>query len=288
MSKSSLMKAVFFLQIGAELLGNLCKVCGKVFNGRNWKQNLEYHFLTHTKEKPFKCPICPHRSALKYNLIRHIRNRHRDILNPGLQNNPSKSESTEDMQLKAVHSNRLLPYWDVDIMRSQRSEVSSREVQMPLYPSNQSSASQEVTTTLNNDVQVSLSQESSVPLNQNVVSRGQDIFLGSDQEGHMGMSNSVRDICPSVSQDLNIPNNQAMNMIQNRGNSGSCSGNIEIASNQDIGLHATQAMTMNPSHEINVALSQHNQGLVSQEIDQLPKQECQISIEQGNLQHLEQ
>jgi len=54
-------------------------ICGKVFNGRNWKQNLEYHSLTHTKYKPFKCPICDHSSSLKYNLIRHIRNKHGEL-----------------------------------------------------------------------------------------------------------------------------------------------------------------------------------------------------------------
>lgn len=54
-------------------------VCGKVFNGRNWKQNLEYHLHTHTKYKPFKCPICSHCSSLKHNLIRHIRNNHKEL-----------------------------------------------------------------------------------------------------------------------------------------------------------------------------------------------------------------
>ena len=85
----------FLLQIGAESLGNVCKVCGKVFIGRNWKQNIEYHFLTHTKEKPFKCPICLHRSALKYNLIRHIRNRHRDLLASPCQGHSGATGNTK-------------------------------------------------------------------------------------------------------------------------------------------------------------------------------------------------
>lgn len=66
-----------------------------MFNGRNWKQNLEYHFLTHTKEKPFKCPICPHSSALKYNLIRHIRNRHWEVLAPTLLDSSGERDGTE-------------------------------------------------------------------------------------------------------------------------------------------------------------------------------------------------
>lgn len=287
MSKSSLMKAIFFLQIGAELLGNLCKVCGKVFNGRNWKQNLEYHFLTHTKEKPFKCPICPHSSALKYNLIRHIRNRHRDILNTGLQSKPSKRESSEDVQLMAVHSNRMLSYWD-DAVRSQRSEVSSREVQISQNPSSQRSASQEVPTSLNNEVQVSLAQEGSVLLNQQpVVSRSQDLYLAPHQESHMGIATAMRDIHPPVSQDLNIPSNQGLNVIQNQENNSSCNREVEVTSNQDLKFHPTQELAMNPSHEINVALNQHNQTLVSQEINMLQNQEGQIAIEQGNLPHLE-
>ncbi|CAL4062494.1 unnamed protein product [Meganyctiphanes norvegica] len=65
--------------IGDKQLGNVCMICGKLFRGRNWKQNLEYHSLTHTKYKPFKCPMCNHSSSLKYNLIRHIRNKHREL-----------------------------------------------------------------------------------------------------------------------------------------------------------------------------------------------------------------
>lgn len=54
----------------------MCPVCSKVFNGRNWKQNLEYHMFKHSGAKPFQCPICPHSSALKFNLLKHIKTRH--------------------------------------------------------------------------------------------------------------------------------------------------------------------------------------------------------------------
>lgn len=276
------MKAIFFLQIGAELLGNLCKVCGKVFNGRNWKQNLEYHFLTHTKEKPFKCPICPHRSALKYNLIRHIRNRHRNVLNPGLQGKPGSRENSEDVQAMSVHGSRAtVSYWDVDLVRSQRNEVPSREVQLPQNSGSQNRpASQTAPNSLGHDVQVSLSQEGAASLTQQtVVSRDQEIYLGSGQEGHLGMTSSVR--------EMRTPVSQGMNVIPARENNSSCGQDVDLTSNQDMNLHVTQEVAMNPSHEISIALNRHNQSLVGQEIDMLPNQESQMSVDQGNMQHLE-
>lgn len=59
---------------------HFCQTCGKLFNGRNWKQNLEYHTFKHTGLKPFKCPFCRHCSALKFNLLRHIKNKHANCL----------------------------------------------------------------------------------------------------------------------------------------------------------------------------------------------------------------
>ncbi|KAG7167372.1 Zinc finger protein 568-like 1 [Homarus americanus] len=56
-----------------------CPVCGKSFGGRNRKQNLGFHMMIHTGEKRHQCPYCPHKSTLKYNLIKHIRNIHSDL-----------------------------------------------------------------------------------------------------------------------------------------------------------------------------------------------------------------
>lgn len=59
-----------------------CPVCGKTFGGRNRKQNLGFHLMIHTGEKRHQCPYCPHKSTLKFNLIKHIRNIHGDMMNP--------------------------------------------------------------------------------------------------------------------------------------------------------------------------------------------------------------
>lgn len=55
----------------------VCPVCGKQLSGRNGKQKLQYHMLTHTGEKPFQCPYCSYRAALKFNLVSHIKNIHK-------------------------------------------------------------------------------------------------------------------------------------------------------------------------------------------------------------------
>lgn len=54
----------------------LCPVCGKVISGRNKRQNLQYHLITHTGHKPFKCPYCPHRANRSDNMKIHVRTRH--------------------------------------------------------------------------------------------------------------------------------------------------------------------------------------------------------------------
>lgn len=56
----------------------VCPVCGKSVSGINGKQKLAYHMLTHTGERNFQCPYCPHRAGLKFNLNRHIRTVHKD------------------------------------------------------------------------------------------------------------------------------------------------------------------------------------------------------------------
>ena len=54
----------------------LCPVCGKIIYGRNKRQNLQYHLITHTSHKPFKCPYCPHRANRSDNMKIHVRTRH--------------------------------------------------------------------------------------------------------------------------------------------------------------------------------------------------------------------
>ncbi|XP_042224562.1 longitudinals lacking protein, isoforms H/M/V-like isoform X6 [Homarus americanus] len=54
----------------------LCPVCGRAFGGKNRHFNLARHMRTHTGEKPYACPYCPHRATQKVNLKGHIITRH--------------------------------------------------------------------------------------------------------------------------------------------------------------------------------------------------------------------
>ncbi|KAK4309643.1 hypothetical protein Pmani_018754 [Petrolisthes manimaculis] len=60
-----------------------CQTCGKTFYGFNRKFLLKRHMITHTGEKPFHCPHCPHRANLKQNLEVHIKRKHKDQLAMG-------------------------------------------------------------------------------------------------------------------------------------------------------------------------------------------------------------
>lgn len=54
----------------------VCPVCQKLFTGRNKRQHLHYHMMTHTGEKPFQCPHCSHRANRVCNLKMHIKAKH--------------------------------------------------------------------------------------------------------------------------------------------------------------------------------------------------------------------
>lgn len=67
-----------------------CDLCGKMFMGRNRRQNLQQHWMIHTGVKPYSCPYCSHCSNRKGNLDMHIVRVHgdtvtRDVLNECLQ-----------------------------------------------------------------------------------------------------------------------------------------------------------------------------------------------------------
>nr|XP_020469981.1 zinc finger protein 585A-like [Monopterus albus] len=54
--------------------GHFCPICvGRRFRGPN---KLARHMRTHTKEKPFTCPVCSLTFSQSYHMTRHVRNQH--------------------------------------------------------------------------------------------------------------------------------------------------------------------------------------------------------------------
>ena len=57
-----------------------CNVCGKTAQGRNRKQNMENHMMTHNGLRPHKCFLCNYSSTQAGNLRRHIKKMHESNL----------------------------------------------------------------------------------------------------------------------------------------------------------------------------------------------------------------
>lgn len=71
---------VLLLQaVGSGCGAAVCPVCGKAFQGRNRRQNLAHHLLTHTGTRPFPCPHCSYRATQKAHLKRHLERRHGQV-----------------------------------------------------------------------------------------------------------------------------------------------------------------------------------------------------------------
>lgn len=56
-----------------------CPFCGFISRGKNFRQNLQNHLLTHTGEKPYQCSECPMRCLKKSNLKRHMQRQHHTL-----------------------------------------------------------------------------------------------------------------------------------------------------------------------------------------------------------------
>ncbi|XP_068237730.1 zinc finger protein syd-9-like [Palaemon carinicauda] len=208
--------------IGAELHGNVCKVCGKVFNGRNWKQNLEYHFLTHTKEKPYKCTICPHSSALKYNLIRHIRNRHWEVLAPTYHNASGEREGTDAKNL--VLSNRdMRSTLNQEAIQLSSERIMELAAQLSTGLGNQNQSQQESLLNLNQNFQMALSgnQESQMFTSNNdqaiqmATSTNQAAPIGTGSTQHLSQSVASLNAI-NIGLEIPISSNQEMEVPVNR------------------------------------------------------------------------
>lgn len=51
----------------------ICPMCDKTYS---YKSEFKTHYMTHSKEKPFKCLLCPYESNQKSHLTRHIKFNH--------------------------------------------------------------------------------------------------------------------------------------------------------------------------------------------------------------------
>ncbi|XP_071513700.1 uncharacterized protein [Panulirus ornatus] len=71
-----------------------CILCQKRFTSR---QDLRRHVRTHTGERPYQCPLCPHRAALKGNIKKHIIAVHRDAA-------PTAAEAAAVLDIEAFEA----------------------------------------------------------------------------------------------------------------------------------------------------------------------------------------
>ncbi|XP_077446658.1 zinc finger protein 516-like [Stigmatopora argus] len=97
--------------------GHTCGVCGRTFP---LLSSLSQHMRRHTREKPYKCPYCDHRTAQKGTLKAHVRSHKLGLLS--LDERPKEGETPdvpETVQKKAAKKKAKDPEADAGPLESQ-------------------------------------------------------------------------------------------------------------------------------------------------------------------------
>ncbi|KAK3881039.1 hypothetical protein Pcinc_014496 [Petrolisthes cinctipes] len=206
-----------------------------------------------------------HCSALKYNLIRHIRNRHYDIVSPALQTQPNERENNKEVQIRPASSNQTSSYSGSDFLVEQLRSITS--------------SSQEALTSLILDqrfsclgAQAHQNSVSQVPLGNNNESANlpsREVCSSQSNDTSCLVSDDGKDLL-SMSHDLNLPPNMALANPHNQ--EASLSHNNEMSS-------GSQQMNPHTTHSESAVLNQDGQNLSSCEMQMLPNQNLQIPIE---------
>lgn len=77
-----------------------CPTCGKTFGS---SKDCRRHAVIHTGAKPFKCPYCPHRANVKYNLTKHVLVRHKKLPPPPMTPSPLQPQPPPPLPSQPSH-----------------------------------------------------------------------------------------------------------------------------------------------------------------------------------------